>query len=136
MRRYIDHAELLEHAARVLEKIVLPEVMGAGARGQLWAAIGILNNVASRMEPISESQLERHHALLRALPIELRVGQESYGDSSEVSETDALLLALASPKLSDASLAWLKKCRDYLTEEERADKLQMRPTNFFKAVAG
>ncbi|WP_040167509.1 hypothetical protein [Microbacterium gorillae] len=43
---YIATADALTAIARSLEEIVTPTVTDTHARGQLWASIGLLNNLA------------------------------------------------------------------------------------------
>lgn len=48
--RYSEPGDLLSAVSEVLRHVVLPDCSSRTARGQLWAAIGILDNLATRTE--------------------------------------------------------------------------------------
>ncbi len=57
MTRYLTAEELLTLVAAALRERVLPDC-GSAARGQVWAAIGILENLATRVEQRTAAEPE------------------------------------------------------------------------------
>jgi hypothetical protein len=66
---------LVAGVVRALQEQVLPHVASNTARGQVWAAIDVLRNLAPRVEPASEPLAEEARsaeAALRALATQAR----------------------------------------------------------------
>ncbi|RIL05563.1 MAG: hypothetical protein DCC71_09840, partial [Proteobacteria bacterium] len=83
----VEPKSLIDGVARTLQEQVLPHVDSRTARGQLWAAIDVLRNLAARVEPLASAfadEAQSAQAALGALAARARdAGHAALADEVE-----------------------------------------------------
>lgn len=124
--RYVPPAELLEQVATALRETVLPTCTDRYAAGQLWAAVGILENLATRVDEAAELVAPERQALTRWLT---RWAVEPATDA-EVADLRAQVRTSLAGDLPVAARTDLRDVLATLAEQERRSQ---RPVNFVAA---
>lgn len=138
--RYLAPAELLEAVAATLREEVIPDCASRRVAGQLWAAIGILENLATRVEENAAAANAERYALQEWLagwePDALADGRgrpagdsAAAGDPAAIRERCRQLLAV--PGLVPAEA--MTDLRSVLSELSEAERHVQRPVNFVAA---
>jgi hypothetical protein len=136
--RYLLPAELLEAVAATLREEVIPACASRPVAGQLWAAIGILENLASRVEENVEAAEAERRALAgwlaRWKPDALAGGGRPAGDSppadDRVAVRDRCRQLLSAGLVPDEAMNDLRRV---LTDASEAERHVQRPVNFVAA---
>jgi hypothetical protein len=120
--RYVDPAELVRSISSVLKEVVVPECGSRYALGQLWAAIGLLENLATRVDVRPAIALTEQDTLRRWLNVaedtpDLRARARAAVAEPEVWEQPSRMAEL----------------HDGLAEIEETERALRRPTYFYKA---
>ena len=128
--RYLTPAELLEAVSATLRNVVMPDCTSRTAVGQLWAAIGILDNLAA--------QVDETAAIAEAEQSKLQDWLASLGPSDAADEADGLVATrdrcrerLARPDTLPANA--LSNLREVLTDLAEGERRWHRPVNFVAA---
>jgi hypothetical protein len=134
--QFAEDADILEAVVRVLDEVVAPEVPVGPARGQLRAAIGLLDNLAARWADDGAPARE-----LRSL-WEL-LGQSREGGAPvvdvppELRAARAGLVARLSPEGTTALDAeWRERCQAWLRRLADDDARRQRPLRYYESLDG
>jgi hypothetical protein len=142
--RGTEPGELLKMIVALLEHQVLPVVETQSGRATLLLSVGMLDNLAERVEErrdLFEREQQLADALLSQLPQQVRdlVGTDPEGSLELRSPTMPLVLALrvlaADPGLleDDQTDAWLHACHTALKERTRQDVALLNPTRYLRS---
>jgi hypothetical protein len=132
--RYLTPAELLDAVAVVLREDVVPECGDRFAVGQLWAAIGILENLATRVVESPAIVLAECYALQewlvrQGVDVDTEVGPLP-DDGAErlrlLRDRTRAVVEAAEPSVAD-------DLHPVLAELSELDKAAQRPINFVAA---
>jgi hypothetical protein len=96
--------ELIDGVMRALREDVLPEIASARARGRLWAALDVLNNLRDRVEPatwLARAEVDSARDALDACAAALRAAHRERQADAVAGLADAAL----SDKSTDAERA-------------------------------
>jgi hypothetical protein len=88
---------LLDGVVRALQEQVLPHLESRTARGQLWAAIDVLRNLAGRVEPSAAAFEEESRSLAAALSALAQRARESAASALSERIESGLASAPAAP---------------------------------------
>jgi hypothetical protein len=134
--QFAEDADILEVVARVLEEVVAPELPSGPARGQLRAAVGLLDNLAARWADDAAPARE-----LRGLWDLL--GQSREGGAPvvdvppELRAARAALVARLSAKGGPAPDAeWRERCQAWLRRLADDDARRQRPLRYYASLDG
>lgn len=147
--RFIDYETILEQMAAVFEKEVLPKLTDVEARQQTWAAIGLLDNIASRLRDQEDRiahEIELLEGLIAAAPAAVMApgADEPVAAGQPLRQrrmalADALsqaLSGLAGSEPEPAVDAWLERCGEVLLEIEAGELERMRATRYYQSMRG
>lgn len=144
---YVRSDRILAIVTQVLEERVMPAVGDRDARGQLWAAIGLLDNLAGADQDSATltQQLLELRRLIKEAPLELTVTPATSSGELELEDQIAVehgrlnKLLEAAARIDERTPAldsWLEKCRAVLSADNTARAARMRSTRYGSAVRG
>jgi hypothetical protein len=137
--RYLVPAELLEAVAATLREEVIPDCASRHVIGQLWAAIGILENLATRVEENAAAADAECRALQDWIagwrPDELADGGGHPAGDFATADNPAAIRDRCRQLLSAGLLPTeaMNDLRRVLTELSEAERSVQRPVNFVAA---
>jgi hypothetical protein len=128
--RYLAPAELLEAVAAALREVVLPDCASRHVAGQLWAAIGILDNLAATAGD-SQAGVDAERMKLMSWLAAHEPSGRPHADSSLTAARDSCRELLAAPgAVSATAMNDLREVLAELAEDERSGH---KPVNFIAA---
>ncbi len=122
--KYLEPSELLTAVAGVLREVVVPTCTDAYAAGQLWASIGILENLAARVEERREIGLSEARLLATWLT------EQGIDVEPDLSVATARALTSSAAQPGSGSL------HSVLERIQQAERPLRRPTYFHQAFGG
>jgi len=121
--RYLTPSELLAGIAVTLKESVLPDCESRQATGQLWAAIGLIENLATRL--VEDDQIVDDEA-----DAARRVGQPAGWSEPTLAQVRSHVREQMETSSGTGATA---EIRSYLDAVEEIDRRYRRPTHFYKA---
>lgn len=142
--RATEPGELLKIVVALLEHQVLPVVETSSGRATLLLSVGMLDNLAERVEERNDL-VERERVLadrlLATLPARVRAlaREQVSGPADRPTPTSELISAfravVADPSLLEdpETDEWLRRCHDALRERTRQEVALLNPTRYLKS---
>lgn len=142
--RSVEPGELIEAIVALLESQILPAVEDRSARSTLLLAVGMLDNLAGRVEEkrdLVERDTDAVRRLVTAIPDGLRpigldteIANAEYRDLSAVLTSTFRALPAREGWLEDPEVdAWLDLCLSELRRRNAEEIALVRPTRYLRS---
>lgn len=139
--RSVPPRELVEAITALLEAQILPAVDERSARATLLLAVGMLDNLAGRIEErhdLVELDTRAAHRLIDALPPGLRpaaaTADSGFRDLSAALTVVLRELAARPALVEDPEVGeWLRLCGDELRRRNAEEMALVRPTRYLRS---